>query len=481
MRTMTLLILGFALIALAGCDRTESDWGKAKQANSSSAYRDFLAKHPQGAHVDEANRCIDDLDWKEALAKDTIEAYEAYLAAHAQGTHAAEATGALAAKRDDRDWGAAKATSTVEAVDGYLRAYTSGKHASEAATLREVLREDLAWSAAKSANTSVALQAYLAQYPSGRYMTAAKDAIEELAWGTTQVGNTVESYSGYLASYPAGKHANQAAEAIDSLDWQSAKAANTLVAWKGYIAKHKTGRFVDTATTLCEEAEWALAAKSTTVASLSAFIRDYPASRRLQEAKAMLLERTEQVMANESLAEATKLLCADTIRKMSAKVAHGMGTLGGTKDHPLQIALSAADSADIPKTTAREAKVEPGAFGSWESTGGGFTLGFSNPDAANAPEGVYVQMVPERTKVYFVAGGLSFRGAVLTKASVVAFQGGAVVTEDSADKASCSAGTTALLDGVKYKFDGKMWTKVAAGGRKVQAATAPASAPAAGK
>lgn len=284
MKPSVLFILAAIVAGLCGCDHTESDWEKATQSNTTAAYRDFLAKHPQGTHVDEANSRIDDLDWKEALTKDTIEAHEAYSSAHPQGAHAVEAANALAAKRDDRDWAAAKASSTVEAVDGYLKTYASGKHAREAATLREVLREDRAWAAAKSANTQVALQDYLAQYPSGRYVTAAKDTIEELAWGAAQASNTTESHSSYLASYPSGRHAQQAAEAIDAIDWDSAKATSTLSAWKGYIAKHKDGQFVGTARQLIEKTEWdtavTQAVRSGSTALLRQYYRSHPDSNR---------------------------------------------------------------------------------------------------------------------------------------------------------------------------------------------------------
>jgi len=456
------LISCLLVLGVTGCDRTEGDWTKAKQTNSVSALRDFLAKHPQGPHVDDARSRIDGLDWKDALAKNTIAAYEAYLTANAQGAHAAEATTSLTALRDDRDWGAATAANTIDATDGYLRTYQSGKHADEAAALRVVIVEDLAWGEAKSTNTMVAMQAYLARYPSGRYAAAAKDAIGEIAWQAAQAANTVKEISDYLTSYPVGKHAQQASESIDSLDWQVAKAANTLVAWKEYLRKHKTGRFMDEAATLAEEAEWGLAVKSASVEPLAAFIRDYPGSQRQQEAKAMVLKRTEQVKANTALNDAAKLLCAVTVRNMSAKVARGLlGTLGGTKEHPLSIALTAPTSAEVKKGSAPEVKDRFRVSGTWKTTD---KLSFSvkPPEGENVPKGVIVRVDPARTKVVLVSGGYSFSGVVSTKAGVVAFQNGALVTEDSADQASCSSGTTALLDGVSYDFDGKTWSKTAA-------------------
>jgi hypothetical protein len=64
---------------LGGCDRTESDWKQAKDSNTVPAYTDFIAKHPQAVHVEEARAAIEDFDWNAANTGNNIDALNAYL------------------------------------------------------------------------------------------------------------------------------------------------------------------------------------------------------------------------------------------------------------------------------------------------------------------------------------------------------------------------------------------------------------------
>jgi hypothetical protein len=84
-RWLRISVLAFLL--LSGCNRTESDWKKAKDSNTAQAYTAFLARHPSGAHADEAKTAVDDLDWAAAKAAETIEACDEYLNAHPNGKH----------------------------------------------------------------------------------------------------------------------------------------------------------------------------------------------------------------------------------------------------------------------------------------------------------------------------------------------------------------------------------------------------------
>ncbi len=94
-----LLVLTTALLAslLASCGKTESDWKQAKDANTAPGYAGFLAKHPQGSHVDEARAAIDDLDWNSAKTKNTVADYNKYLLTYSAGRHAVEAKAAIEA------------------------------------------------------------------------------------------------------------------------------------------------------------------------------------------------------------------------------------------------------------------------------------------------------------------------------------------------------------------------------------------------
>lgn len=123
------------VVLVTGCDRSESEWKAAQQANTADAYSGFLAKHPQGARADEAKRAIDDLAWSVAKAKNTADAYDTYMTQYALGRHLAEAKAAI----EDVAWLQAKMQNTVEAYKAYLDRYPQGRYPADAAAAIEGL------------------------------------------------------------------------------------------------------------------------------------------------------------------------------------------------------------------------------------------------------------------------------------------------------------------------------------------------------
>lgn len=95
---LVLIVLGGFL---TGCDRTESDWLKARQANTIQAYNEFLAKHPEGQRVKEAKSAIEELDWANARQANTEESYRAFLDQRKESRFAPEALEQLASLRFD--------------------------------------------------------------------------------------------------------------------------------------------------------------------------------------------------------------------------------------------------------------------------------------------------------------------------------------------------------------------------------------------
>jgi hypothetical protein len=66
MKPITLIVPGALSLGLIGCDRTESDWKRARDSKTVPAYTDFIGKHSQRAHVDEAKAAVENLDWDAA-------------------------------------------------------------------------------------------------------------------------------------------------------------------------------------------------------------------------------------------------------------------------------------------------------------------------------------------------------------------------------------------------------------------------------
>jgi len=75
--------------------KDETDfWGRIQSSSDVYSYEQYLKKFPQGMYVDQAKNSIDSLDWVKASKKNTPEAFAEYLAAHPEGAHVGEAQSA---------------------------------------------------------------------------------------------------------------------------------------------------------------------------------------------------------------------------------------------------------------------------------------------------------------------------------------------------------------------------------------------------
>jgi len=106
----------FPVIFLLGCGTTERDWKQATANKTAAAYKDFVAKHPRSAHVDEADAAIESLDWSAAKSANTARAFNDFVAAHPQSPDASEAK----ARAETLDWNGLKG---AKALDSYIDFY----------------------------------------------------------------------------------------------------------------------------------------------------------------------------------------------------------------------------------------------------------------------------------------------------------------------------------------------------------------------
>ena len=91
-----LIGLCFALLlTLSGCSRQQSDWEKARAANTTESYEQFLKKYPSGEFTAQAQARVKELyeehDWQKARDTDTQEAYQAFLKQYPEGKWTEEA------------------------------------------------------------------------------------------------------------------------------------------------------------------------------------------------------------------------------------------------------------------------------------------------------------------------------------------------------------------------------------------------------
>ncbi len=78
-----------------GCSRQQSDWEKARAANTSDSYEQFLKQYPASEFTAQAQARAKELyeehDWQKARDTDTQEAYQAFLKQHPEGKFTEEA------------------------------------------------------------------------------------------------------------------------------------------------------------------------------------------------------------------------------------------------------------------------------------------------------------------------------------------------------------------------------------------------------
>jgi hypothetical protein len=167
----------FSIIGLCGCNRTESDWKQAREANTTAAYTDFIAKHKQGAHVDDAQNAIDELDWATARAKNAVDAYNRYLTDHSKGKHLIDAQSGL----DELEWSTASSKNSIEAYKAYLVLRGPITHAPQAQKAITNLIETQEWAETTKDNSRSAYEKFVAHFTSSLHLAEAQSKLTELS------------------------------------------------------------------------------------------------------------------------------------------------------------------------------------------------------------------------------------------------------------------------------------------------------------
>ena len=120
-------------------------------------------------------------DWAKASNEDTVSAYQNFLAAHPNDQHAAEAQSMILKLQDANAWSEVKHTGTTAAYQTYLQQSPQGAHAAEARDQLTAMDRAEAWKSAQAAGATASIQAFLLKYPTGPEADQAKAKLEELA------------------------------------------------------------------------------------------------------------------------------------------------------------------------------------------------------------------------------------------------------------------------------------------------------------
>lgn len=139
-------------------------WDNALQRKTIAGFEDYLEAWPEGLHASQARERIAEMkakadaiskdtaeraaqekaDWESSARENTVDSYGRYLAKHPAGAHADEAQSRIANLRasaaDQSAWQQAKTANRVEAYQQYLTSFPQGAHISEAIAAIEKLR-----------------------------------------------------------------------------------------------------------------------------------------------------------------------------------------------------------------------------------------------------------------------------------------------------------------------------------------------------
>ena len=145
--------------ALAACSNPTADWQKANQANTVTAYQQFIQQHPSDARVaqarDRINALKDEQAWSAAQSANTLDAYQQYLSAEPSGMHAADAQDKINSLQADAAWSSAQSTNTAAGYQDFLQKYPNSPHDADAqAALKQLTGYQLLLGTARSQATA---------------------------------------------------------------------------------------------------------------------------------------------------------------------------------------------------------------------------------------------------------------------------------------------------------------------------------------
>jgi len=186
MNTRHPLLVGSGLAALlaalfTGCASVESDWGKARSANTVPAYRAFASQHPDSTHAAEARKQIEILEWDTVSKSSRKSDFQQFLARYPSGEFAGQARNRIV----ELEWEATSREGTRKAYQQFQKEHGNSPFAAKAKEALQRLDEQAetqAYEEAAKTRGYVDLSAYLQAYPNGRHRAEIQKALDEFAW-----------------------------------------------------------------------------------------------------------------------------------------------------------------------------------------------------------------------------------------------------------------------------------------------------------
>lgn len=130
-----------------------------------------------------AQSASDDTAWSDALRSGTVRAYRQYMNRFADGAHVAEARQRIQEAEEDA-WATAAAAGTIATLSEYLEHFPRGAHSAQARNsigdLSRKAADENAWLDASNAGTISSFNDYLKAFPSGAHAAQARQRVADL-------------------------------------------------------------------------------------------------------------------------------------------------------------------------------------------------------------------------------------------------------------------------------------------------------------
>lgn len=209
-------ILAVLLVASAGCATSPevTAWNMAREVNTPAAYQNYLQRHPDSEHAEEAQERIGKSKMEKILAADTVAECVRTLKAN-NDPKIAETVAGLAFK-------AAQKEESPDALYDFL-AYFKG-HAG-APEIRSRL-EELEFKVASDDASPSGLEYFLLKYPKSSRVPEARQLLVEKSYAQVKGWGNPLGFKGFLQRYPDSAHAAEIRGLIPAGSAQAASPAS---------------------------------------------------------------------------------------------------------------------------------------------------------------------------------------------------------------------------------------------------------------
>jgi hypothetical protein len=190
-------LLAIFLVFIGGCATSPeiTAWNMAREVNTPAAYQNYLQRHPDSSHAEEAQERIGKSKMEQILAADTVAACVRTMKSNTD-PKIAETVAGLAFK-------AAQKEESPDALYDFL-AYFKG-HAG-APEIRSRL-EELELKAARDDESPSGLEFFLLKYPQSRFLAEARKLLAEKSYVQVKGWGNPFGYKGFLQRFPDNPHA----------------------------------------------------------------------------------------------------------------------------------------------------------------------------------------------------------------------------------------------------------------------------------